>query len=790
MVALGTARYYKKVERAVERKEETTAGYGRRLLSASLAPFIKALQQWLAETENRSAGSNHSVAPYLKLLPVEVVALVAAQGVLDCIGLRRSYPATCVYLGQLLEDEHRFRFLKKANPMLWRNILKTTKRDLYSRKRARVVFLMNREGVPYEAWGKDMKAKIGLILLTLFTQSTGLVEKVVLKEGLRHKSLLCPTAKTREWIQDYHRYAELITPFWLPTVEPPVDWVNPFGGGYDDEDLAPCVLVKRATSRYIREKLSKADMPDVYAAVNLMQRTAWKINKPVFEVMRTLWDASAEVAGLPAREDEPLPTKPIDIDTNEEARKAWRKRAAAVHKRNATAGSQRILAAKVLWLAEKFSKVEKFYFPYQLDFRGRTYCVPYFLHPQGPDLARSLLLFADGKPIQTNEAACWLAVYGANLFGVDKVSFEARRAWVNENLVKIGEVVEDPIANRWWTEADEPWQFLAWCYEWVGFVTQGFGFVTHLPVCVDGTNNGLQILSLLTRDEIGGAATNVVQVGDKPADVYQEVADRVINSLKAEAGSAVADHWLSFGVNRKTTKRPVMVLPYGGTFHSCGDYVREWYSEQCHVRGINKDEQEHTFAYTQALAKKIWEAIGFCVGRPREAMKWLQDCAAIFTEHGLPIQWTAPTGFPVLQEYTNTRLYRVETSFGRGARLQLALVEPGTTLSKPRQKNGVSPNFVHSLDAAALHTTVARSARRGLTQFCMIHDSYGVLAPDIPVLNQTLREVFADMFSEDLLNKLRDEWQSQLPEGVQLPPVPPYGSLDPKSVLTSAFFFA
>jgi hypothetical protein len=35
-----------------------------------------------------------------------------------------------------------------------------------------------------------------------------------------------------------------------------------------------------------------------------------------------------------------------------------------------------------------------------------------------------------------------------------------------------------------------------------------------------------------------------------------------------------AHKWINFGIDRKITKRPVMVLPYGGTFTSCRGYVR------------------------------------------------------------------------------------------------------------------------------------------------------------------------------------------------------------------------
>ena len=86
--------------------------------------------------------------------------------------------------------------------------------------------------------------------------------------------------------------------------------------------------------------------------------------------------------------------------------------------------------------------------------------------------------------------------------------------------------VEDPFGFRWWTEADEPWQFLAFAYEFVAFCDQGYGFLSNLPVMVDGSNNGLQHFSAILRDPIGGKATNLTDE-DMPQDIYQEVADLV-----------------------------------------------------------------------------------------------------------------------------------------------------------------------------------------------------------------------------------------------------------------------
>ena len=72
---------------------------------------------------------------------------------------------------------------------------------------------------------------------------------------------------------------------------------------------------------------------------------------------------------------------------------------------------------------------------YQLDFRGRIYAVPNYLNPQGPDFAKGLLTFAEGKPIDEN-GACYLAIHGANCFGYDKVGLQDRIDWVQKILTE------------------------------------------------------------------------------------------------------------------------------------------------------------------------------------------------------------------------------------------------------------------------------------------------------------------------------------------------------------------
>ena len=71
--------------------------------------------------------------------------------------------------------------------------------------------------------------------------------------------------------------------------------------------------------------------------------------------------------------------------------------------------------------------------------------------------------------------------------------------------------------DRWWQQADSPWQLLAICYDLQAALSSGDpeSYCSKLPVHQDGSCNGLQHYAALGRDEKGGRAVNLLPV-DKP----------------------------------------------------------------------------------------------------------------------------------------------------------------------------------------------------------------------------------------------------------------------------------
>ena len=542
------------------------------------------------------------------------------------------------------------------------------------------------------------------------------------------------------------------------------------------------------------DRLSKMDLSQELNCLTAMQNTPWRINTPVLEVMRWAWDNDQQIGGLANKHDLPLEPYPFDSEAGElegaekEAFLEWRKRRAEVHTEDHRSMSKRLQNERTISLAEQYTKYDAFYFVYTNDFRGRKYSCESFLSPQVADWGKSLITFAKGMTIDTDEDAEWLAIHGANLFGVDKVSLLDRQLWAWSNSDNVIRTVENPYEYRWWCEADKPWQALAWCYEWYGYLSEGKGFVTTLPCHADGTCNGLQHLSAILRDERGGRAVNLTP-SNKPQDIYTDVAIATVERLQVEAnqGSVIAKAMLEFGLDRKMTKRSVMIVPYSGTLMACREYIMEAIKEKMD-KGAPQPWPD-LFEASAFLSKHVWASIQEVIQSASRVMDYLRAIGSHCAKQDLPMEWITPTGLLVRQQYNNTKMRRIKTHLN-GALTYFALHEPiEDSIDPSRTRNGASPNFIHSMDAAALTKTINRCHDEGILDFAMVHDSYGTHSPNMHVMSRILREEFVNLYLEnDVLNQLRDHISSYTRGDIPEPPE--QGTLDLRKVLDSQYFFA
>lgn len=785
-IDMGIAAYRK----ALAEGGHAAVSAGTALMKAATQPLLGALNGWLLACRTGVPSKSASVFYFIDQFDPEVVAWVTARTVVSMLHERPSLARTASAVALNLEAQANFAEVEKAEPSLARKMARkleqrfgeaATSRALYVRRGGRLA------DVKVVHWDDSVRVRIGTLLVSMLEDTTGLVTMELERRGTKTATIVRPTEACLRWLESSHARCELLTPMRLPMVCRPRDWTNPFNGGYLMHALRR-PLVKTRNRGYL-QTLRDHDMPWVYAGVNALQATAWAVNVPVMDVVRTLWDSGLDLDVLPPQVQD-IPARPWaeGEEPTPEALHAWKVAAARTYEHNARAESKRAQLTQKLWVAEMMiARGNRFHYVYNLDWRGRMYPVGPALTPQGDDAAKAMLRFAKSSPLG-DDGAYWLAIHGANTYGVDKVSFDERIQWVQDNELDILRYGQDPLAHTGWMGADSPFCFLAFCMEWTRlqrWVDAGGrqeDFESALPVAFDGSCNGLQNFSAMLRDPVGGKATGLVP-SEKPADIYSEVA-RAAQALidgKAAQGDAVAQRWVG-KMTRKLAKRNTMTVPYGVTRRGMRDQL---FAE------LGDSAPEHRAEDAEFLAATNYEAIGNVVVAARQAMDWLRAAAKVAASEALPVRWTAPSGLLVVQDYREDVGTELDFTL-LGRRFRVILQKDGDKLAVRKQALGISPNFVHSLDAAHLVRTVLFCAQDGIEEFAMIHDSYGVPAGHASRLRDNLREAFVEQYSQPVLEQFRNELLEQLsPEKqAELPPLPAMGDLDLQAVRQSDYFFA
>lgn len=553
----------------------------------------------------------------------------------------------------------------------------------------------------------------------------------------------------------------------------------PYDGGYYliSEPLLHAGIHKHTAA------LTNPVSPAHLDALNKIQGTPWRTNNWVLDVMRETWVSGSTLGGLPSAEDLPVPDRKTDEEwaaMSPEDQSKWKRMLSEIHGKNATAVSSRQTFLSKLSIAEELRNELEVYFPHFVDFRLRMYPQCQDLHPQSDDIGKALLMFAEGKPLG-KRGLRWLAIRLANNFGKDKLPLDERVDWVFAHNAAIIDSGTDPLdGQRFWATADEPWQALASCREWALAMEldDPLTFVSHLPVPMDGSCNGLQHLSAMGRDRRGAIATNVAN-NQTREDIYLQVCEVVkrLVSEDAVAGNELAHEWVG-KVDRSVVKRAVMTTPYGVTERG----IRDQLIKDGHTEGFEAKGQAADY-----LKEKIVEALSETVVAAKQIMAYFQEVAKILAEANVPLTWTTPNGSKVQQAYHVLARKKVRVLSGE---IILWEEDPLMQLNVGKNFLASAPNVVHSFDACHLAMTVNAAYEKGIESFCMIHDSYGTHAADTDLLAEVLREQFVEIYCVDRLQMFHEEALAQCPPGIELPEPPARGDFDVTEALESAFFFA
>jgi DNA-directed RNA polymerase len=778
MYLLGADRRELLRNRRIVTRMESLSDYGNALVTMGIDAVIKEIRHHRKRLRDGKAGPQYKyLSPLLCLAPHRMAAC-GLRAVVDQISAPVNLGALACHVGEMVWIETML-----ARASRW---------EMQNHKRVRGRFQQKVQDIKRmkntELWSPQERAAIGAFLVMTIASKTGLIKVERAQRGLHRITQVKATDECMAFIGKVNETGMALCPFSLPMVAKPKVWTTALDGGYFT-DIPGNTLLKDGAD-FVAEHTT-GNEPFIRAA-NHQQGVAWQVNSWVLEQIEHAWEKSISVGKLMPREGWAVPPYPKHLPDDHPDVTQWKFNARQIHERNDKTKNSRIATAKQLWLARRFVNEPRLHYPMQLDFRGRYYYRPPFLNPQANDIGRALLQFADGKPITDSSQAEWLWVHGANLYGHSKLDWKARLAWAQQNKEGICRSGMDPWqTTAFWTEADDPWQFLAFCRAAYEYVEQRSQYICQLPVVLDCTCSGIQHYSALLRNEQMAELVNL-KPSDKPQDIYAHVLQAVLLQLRSDVDIPHARSWLELQPDRSLAKPVVMTLPYSATRQAVFKHCQTWALERtlelygtdgwCFQRGAIAAMHYMTSILVRETSKII--------GPAKHAMSWFKQAGKLAGQHDIPLQWRSPAGLPVRQQYYDYRGVRIPLLYLSPVIRSFNLNHMAHGLNPKRMGNGLSPNVIHSLDSSHMAFATLDAFDHGVTNLGGIHDCFATTPAEMSQVRNSVRNSFAAMYSDDWFTAITSELMAQLPSELhaKLPAMPEVGRLDLNTVCNATYF--
>lgn len=642
-------------------------------------------------------------------------------------------------------------------------------------------------------------AQVGWFIMISF------IECKVFKYRLKHTYKNTKRSKHQSYVLDIKDW-KAIKDLWtqidttkaeiFPLKEPPEPWTS----FVHDTDVT---IIKKGHPLALKS-FPRDEAERVYTVLNKLQRIGWKINKDVFAVFQQCM-----------RIEEGLSPFKYATEVDNQKKKSL------------------LIEAEAIEQIALSNLNNNFYHVYNYDFRGRIYPNTAFLHEQSSDNAKGLLKLGAGYPLG-EKGIYWLSVHTSNCYGNDKVSLDARYMFVCENMDLFIKYAKDPMRNKGWMEVEKPFSFLACCFELkkiLEFEQRGNDvedYICNLPIYIDGSNNGVQHLVAMSKDETIAPLVNLVP-SELPGDVYMYIAKYVwekleildslltkeernqFNEIYEKAKSlqklyteapersetkSMAHHsaqewrnqnrgireklfpryWLNISNpkdQRKVVKRNVMTLGYGGTAYGMGQQI----IEDTRDMSVYLRDKEHLWG--AMLGDLVFETCYEKLLGPAALLRMFQDVAMRANERGEFLSWLSPiTNFPVVQGYRKPIDKRTKLKYADEELKVSVQAWEEATLDKDSQKTGAAPNIVHSLDAVHL-SMIVHSAPYPVS---VVHDSFGCHAGNMEEMFKLVREEFVNLYKVDPIVNILQQLKSE-------DLLPKRGNLDISEIIKSDYAF-
>lgn len=780
---------------------------------AMLGAILPEVEIHLAESlDVRTHGTGAKYREWVRQLPVAVASVIAIQQCIRLLSNRKhlsfhSAQHLCREVGKEYVLEARIRMASKVSPISMKLVYKHIKDQLVRdphriRKMFKNTISRVFDGELNYSMSGIAHAQIGKFGIDACWKA-GLIDMHHMKSKRGFKVMYQLVPEVYEFLAGYNDedISKIVNPDSGVMLCPPDRWTCNTDGGYltyhrkTRRPLLSSDSLPQGTEREAREAVVFEKMPKVFNAVNYLQSTPFTIHTPTKEGILKLFSEGGGVMGVPRKHPPSPPPFPFEdgFDIKQAPKEImktfelWKASKKRFYRQEAE------WKAKILEVGQLLRNLNssalqghsRVWFPTYLDSRGRVYYRG-VINPQGSDMAKAVIHFADKRPLGYR-GVYWLKVGIANAYGYDKVRFDQRAKWTDENWGKIEHSLDTPWDHpEVW--GSSPWCMFSLCWELREAYRSGNPekYETGCVVHMDATCSGLAHYSALLLDPVGGQYTNLIDMGtDSKQDIYAKVASVAIQLVEQDLLSddpeikEMAEWVIKTGIPRAVAKRPVMVKVYSATLHSASNYVWDAYENDVFpATGGEWPIHLHVPKLTFYIAEKLFLGIKGAVPAAHYAMEWLSE--RMIENRSGRARWTSPSGFIVHHDY---RLYNQKRVKLNAAGVTAVIFREDTDEQNKRSMaSSIAPNFIHSMDASHLVMTANQMEREKLPMVG-IHDSFGTHPSCVDSMHRIIRDEFIKIYKG---TNWLSSWGLEV-TGMECPLI--RGSLDIDNCKDSEFMF-
>lgn len=787
-----------------EKGSQTTTGRG--LLRLMVPATAKWLELHIAQVEKRSKRSGtgwcySEIKRIATWVDFYTIAHIGLATVLDAVGRGQTFrtPINTVQakIGKHLEDQAFMSYMADADPFYFTKLQRYYLNDpvrRYDKKVYAMKFSHDRdEKMDFKFMSEENLIRVGALVLKAIMSipadsgiKEGFFERKMVSKGRKKQVYYLAFSQSGIIYRDaIQRMAVEIQFKPAPMVCPPLPWSLKNRGGYLTPPPSPFGDLVHGFNPTIPSD-SAID------ALNRLQAEPYNVNNYILDVQMELLKTANIIGSFRAYEADSWKDEHFPRYTSEfiaslekgtpEHRKVMKQLRDAYHNQK-LCEKDAILPGRIVRMASEL-RDETFYTPWFFDSRLRLYPASDLSVVKG-DFVKALLVTANPKPItEDTRRELLIAIATSGAFDkVDKKDYYERMKWAEEFIASpdFKDVVLNPLTNSYWKEADEPFQFLAYCEEFYSLFISGERTTTRVWIGRDMSCSGIQFLSSLIGDEKAMRFTNVIP-SDTPQDAYGEVArvarellrnpswlkeqvdkrtkkDEMWNANNPQRTQREIRTGISFNIDdlqRAIVKKQVMVTGYGGTYQSKHAGIKEALKDkniEIHPGDVN------------ILVRACVDGMEVAFPSYSELNKWFKQLASAACKSGADLlRWVSPNGSIICQDYREPLFARVATHAASGGHYAKIMTDEqgGSSIQtgwgdvKPsKHGSAIAANVTHSLDACMIQNGINRLADG--VNCVSLHDCLYTQPGYIDQVIPHFRESFYGVVTTPILENLIEE---------------------------------